>query len=611
MIFLKKWQNTPTMKGVILAGGEGARLFPSTKVTNKHLLPVFNRPMIHYPIDTLKRSGIREILIVTGADHAGDFMALLGSGSDFGVSFTYRIQDGSGGIAQALSLAEDFAGKEPIAVILSDNIFEDDFLEEVHYFKEGAKIFVKKVEDASRFGVVEMDEDGTVKSLEEKPSIPKSDFAQTGFYLYDSSVFDFIRMLEPSKRGELEITDVNDIYLQKGQLKASEVPGMWVDAGTHESLLEASILAQEAFDPDKIRARRPHLADIRFSQHVPKVTVGILTHDSEKYIEPCLTSLLGQDYENIEIVVLDNNSADHTIDLIEEQFKDVQIIESLENLGFARSHNEILRNTESDFYACVNADMIFEPNFISELLKSIEQKPIYGSSGGKIKRWDFESFSKGLKGTREMGKTNFLDSVGLRILKSHRFEDIGQGEVDCGQFDSPREVFGISGAAVMYRRKALEDTAFVNEEGEKEYFDESMFMYKEDVDLAYRLQWAGWKCHYIPQAVSYHDRTATSLGRKPLDILRNRSKKPKAINRLSYLNHQILLEKNFSEDFSTKVRGATFWYNFKVFLYLLVFETELLSEWWRFFRMRSQISERKRAMPRRVSKAEIEKFMES
>lgn len=599
------------MKGVILAGGTGSRLFPSTKVTNKHLLPIFNRPMIYYPIETLKRSGIRDILIVTGAEHAGDFMALLGSGSDFGVNFTYRIQDGSGGIAQALGLAEDFSAGESIGVILSDNIFEEDFSEDVYYFDHGAQIFVKEVEDAARFGVVEIDEDGTVKSIEEKPAMPKSNLAQTGFYLYDNQVFNFIRTLEPSKRGELEITDVNKIYLEKKLLRAAEVNGMWIDAGTHESLLEASILAQEAFDPDRLRARRPDLAKAKFTRHVPKVTVGVITHNSEKYIEPCLNSLLAQDYDNLEIIVLDSASSDHSIDILEEKFPDIKLIESQENIGFARSHNEILRQTQGDFYACVNVDMIFEPNFISQLVKSIDQKPIFGSSGGKVKRWDFEAFEKSLKGAREMGKTNFIDSAGLRILRSHRFEDIGQGEVDYGQYDHPRQIFGASGAAVLYRRKALEDVAFQNEDHEKEYFDESMFMYKEDVDLAYRLQWAGWKAHYTPYATCYHDRSATAFGRSTLSILKNRAKKPKLINRLSYLNHHILLEKNFSDEYSGKIRSATFWYNFKVFLYILIFETELLSEWWKYFKMRSQIKARKRAMPRRVSKAEIEKLMES
>ena len=244
-----------------MAGGAGERLFPSTKVTNKHLIPVFDRPMVHYPIQTLKNSGIRDILVVTNTENIGDFMRLLGSGVELGVNFTYKIQDGSGGIAQALSLASDFAGGDSIAMILADNIFEDDFTEEVLHFKSGAQIFVKEVEDPERFGVVELDKNGIVRSLEEKPALPKTNLAQTGLYLYDAQVFDFIQQIEPSERGELEITDVNRLYLERGQLRASKVFGMWVDAGTHESLLEASILAQEAFDPERVK--------LRLRQHSP------------------------------------------------------------------------------------------------------------------------------------------------------------------------------------------------------------------------------------------------------------------------------------------------------------------------------------------------------
>ncbi|MCL4164481.1 UNVERIFIED_CONTAM: hypothetical protein GTU68_006316, partial [Idotea baltica] len=233
------------MKGVILAGGTGSRLYPNTKVTNKHLLPVYNKPMVQYPIETLKRSGIRDILIVTGSDNAGDFMKLLGSGIDYGVHFTYRVQDGAGGIAQALSLAENFAQKEPLAVILGDNIFEDSFEQEIQNFKEGAHIFAKEVEDPRRFGVITLDDENRVTSIVEKPDIPPSKYAQTGFYIYDNKVFDYIKSIEPSIRGELEITDVNSLYVKNGSLTASIVPNLWVDAGTHTSLLEASILSQE------------------------------------------------------------------------------------------------------------------------------------------------------------------------------------------------------------------------------------------------------------------------------------------------------------------------------------------------------------------------------
>lgn len=602
------------MKGVILAGGTGSRLYPCTKVTNKHLLPVFNKPMIYYPIETLKRSGIQDILIVSSPEHAGDFMQLLGSGSEFNVNFTYKIQDGAGGIAQALSLAQDFAAGEPIAAVLSDNIFEDDFSETVLKFKSGAQIFVKEVEDPQRFGVVEIREDGSVRSVEEKPAFPKSPYAQTGLFVYDSQVFDFIRKIEPSKRGELEITDVNNLYLEKNQLRASKFSGMWADAGTHESLLEANMLAATAFDPERVKLYRQ--AKVKKAQDnqdavSPKVTIGILTHNSQKYLEPCLNSLLSQEYENLEIVVLDNHSEDQTINILRGKFESIRCIESDVNLGFAKGHNKILAQTDSHFYACLNVDMIFEPSFITHLVRAIDEKPTFGSAGGKLKRWDFEGHLKKSGQIRELGKTNFIDSVGVRILKNHRFEDIGQGEVDHGQFDQAKNLFGVSGAAALYRRKALEDVAFVNKDGHKEYFDEAMFMYKEDIDLAYRLQWAGWKSRYTPHAIGYHDRTVSVGNLSTWDLIRNRANKPSKVNQISYRNHQILLQKNYSGAFSNQTKGATSWYNFKVFAYLILFEQETLIEWFNLLRMRKNIKARRQAMPRRVSQEEIEILMEN
>lgn len=595
------------MKGVILAGGTGSRLFPSTKVTNKHLLPVFDRPMIAYPIQTLKDSGIRDILIITSADNAGDFLRLLGSGREYGVNLTYKIQDGSGGIAQALSLAESFAGNDNIAVILGDNIFEYDFAVDILNFKSGARIFIKHVDDPERFGVVEVGEAGIVRSIEEKPSLPKSNFAQTGFFLYDNNVFDYIHNLTPSERGEFEITDVNTIYLKNKELTASKVDGMWIDAGTHDSLLEASILAQEAFDVEKMKERKAKKALNEAIKNNKRVTAGLVVRNSEKYIIPSLESLQAQDYENTEVIVFDNNSTDETARIIREKFPEVKIIESEKNIGFARGHNTILAESEGDFYACLNIDMMFDQNFISELVKSLEEKPVYGAAGGKIKFWDFSVYEKG---SSSLGKTNFIDTVGLKILKSHRFEDIGQGEMDYGQFDKSREIFGVSGAAVMYRRKSLEDVSFINEQEEKEYFDESMFMYKEDVDLAYRLQWAGWKTNYAPQAIAYHDRTISFRGKNALEMIKNRIKKPKEVNRRSYLNHRVLLQKNFSKAFSSDIKNATSWYNLKVFFYILIFETELLGVWWNIFKMRGRIQKWRKKMPRRVTEKDIERLMQ-
>lgn len=231
------------MKGIILAGGTGSRLFPLTKVTNKHLLPVYDKPMIYYPLQTLITAGITEIMIVSGRGHAGHFLELLGTGMDFGISLTYEIQETSGGIAQALGLAESWADDDGVAVILGDNIFQDTVKSDVASFRKGAKIFLKEVMDAQRFGVAELRNDRVI-SIEEKPQYPKSHFAVTGLYLYDSEVFSIIRTLKPSGRGELEITDVNNNYIEKEMMQYTILQGFWSDAGTFDSLLRASILVQ-------------------------------------------------------------------------------------------------------------------------------------------------------------------------------------------------------------------------------------------------------------------------------------------------------------------------------------------------------------------------------
>jgi glucose-1-phosphate thymidylyltransferase len=232
------------MKGVILAGGTGSRLYPLTKVTNKHLLPVYDRPMIFYPIQTLVDAGIKEIMIVSGRGHAGHFLELLGSGADLGVKFTYEIQEEAGGIAQALGLAESFADDEDVAVILGDNIFQDNIKADVASFKGGAKIFLKKVPDAHRFGVAELNGDKVI-GIEEKPREPKSSFAVTGLYIYSNNVFKIIKTLKPSARGELEITDVNNYFVNNGTMEYRILDGFWSDAGTFESLLRAGLLIQK------------------------------------------------------------------------------------------------------------------------------------------------------------------------------------------------------------------------------------------------------------------------------------------------------------------------------------------------------------------------------
>jgi glucose-1-phosphate thymidylyltransferase len=235
------------MKGIILAGGTGSRLYPLTKGINKHLLPVGKYPMIFYPIARLKEAQINEILIVTGKEYIGSFVNILGSGSDFGVKLTYKIQDQSGGIAQALALAENFVHSDKCIVILGDNIFQYTIGEFANSFEKqgkGAKILIQQVSDPTRYGIAEINGDKII-SIEEKPEVPKSNFCVTGIYMYDSRVFDIIKTLKPSKRGELEITDVNNWYIEDNSLTYGELEGWWTDAGTFESLSNANRLAKD------------------------------------------------------------------------------------------------------------------------------------------------------------------------------------------------------------------------------------------------------------------------------------------------------------------------------------------------------------------------------
>ncbi|MFC1667042.1 sugar phosphate nucleotidyltransferase [Candidatus Omnitrophota bacterium] len=236
------------MKGIILAGGLGKRLEPLTRITNKHLLPVYNKPMIFYPIQTLVDAGIKDILIVTGGNHAGEFLRLLGNGKEFGLKhINYTYQNGQGGIAEALGLAEHFADNDKIVVILGDNIIEKSIKEYVDDFikqPKGAKILLKEVDDPERFGVVEV-KGNRILEIEEKPKKPKSRYAVTGIYMYDKRVFDIVKTLKPSDRGELEITDVNNDYIAHEQMTFAVLDGWWTDCGTYESLLNASNLVSE------------------------------------------------------------------------------------------------------------------------------------------------------------------------------------------------------------------------------------------------------------------------------------------------------------------------------------------------------------------------------
>lgn len=238
------------MKGIILAGGLGKRLYPLTKITNKHLLPIYDRPMIYYPLQTLINAGIKDILIVTGGNNAGDFLRLLGNGSEFGLKhLNYTYQHGEGGIAEALGLAEHFSDNGKIIVILGDNIIEENISPHIEEFKkqpDGAKILLKEVPEPNRFGVPVFENDKIIR-IDEKPKVPLSPYAVTGIYMYDHTVFDIIHTLKPSQRGELEITDVNNAYIKRGNLTYNLLRGWWTDAGTFESLFRASELVRENF----------------------------------------------------------------------------------------------------------------------------------------------------------------------------------------------------------------------------------------------------------------------------------------------------------------------------------------------------------------------------
>ncbi len=237
------------LRGIVLAGGTGSRLMPLTRVTNKHLLPVGGAPMIFHPIGKLRDAGVHDLLVVTGRDHMGDVIELLGSGSELGVDITYRVQDEAGGIAQALGLARDFAAGGPVCVVLGDNVFEDDLAPHAERFAakgSGAMVLLKQVPDPERFGVAELSSDGeSVLGIEEKPPKPKSALAVTGVYFYGADVFTIVSELKPSGRGEIEITDVNNAYIARGMLMFGVLGGEWTDAGTHPSYVRANRLVQE------------------------------------------------------------------------------------------------------------------------------------------------------------------------------------------------------------------------------------------------------------------------------------------------------------------------------------------------------------------------------
>jgi glucose-1-phosphate thymidylyltransferase len=235
------------MKGIILSGGSGTRLSPLTKITSKQLLPVYNKPMIFYPLETLLMAGVKDILIIVAPDHSDDYIKLLGSGEEYGARFTFKIQNKPEGLAQAFILGQDFIGTDNVCMILGDNIFEDNFSEIIKNFKTGGQVFAKEVKDPERFGVVKFDQNMKAVEIQEKPKVHLSNYAITGLYIYDNRVIEAAKQVKPSERGELEITELHNWYLQKNELKVDVVKGEWIDAGTFESLYNAGLLARRKF----------------------------------------------------------------------------------------------------------------------------------------------------------------------------------------------------------------------------------------------------------------------------------------------------------------------------------------------------------------------------
>lgn len=596
------------MKGVILAGGSGTRLFPNTKVTNKHLLPVYNQPMIYYPIQTLMRAGIKDILILPGKDNAGDFAKLLGSGKEFNANFQFKVQDHAGGLSYAVSLAEDFVGDDNFVVIFGDNIIEDNIVEDVQNFEDGAKVFLKRVPDPERFGIAELD--GTqVKNIEEKPKEPKSDWCVIGMYMYDSKAFDYIRTLKPSERGELEITDLNNIYIKKGKMKAGFIKGYWFDTGTHGSMVDAAHAIKHHDKP---------LEPLSLEQKdSPKVVAGGILYDTKewgygtsKYLEYFIDSIKAQDYPNIELVFVDNSEEEQNAntDFLQKHHPEAKIIRPGFNTGYGKANNlmiEYARDVKADYYLATNVDMIYEPGVVTELVNAIMKTPQIASTTCKVKRWDFEQ-----RDTENKGKTNFIDTAGHQMTKEHRFLDRGQGEIDHGQYDEEDEIFGPSGALAMYRMSALDDVAYLNEEGRREYYDELMFMYKEDVDLNYRLQFAGYKSVYTSKVLVYHDRSVEARGKGILGIIRGRIGRRKQYKEWSWLNHHIILKKMVDSKTPKEVRLKTWLYELKSNFYVLIFESHLIKQRFKLFKMRKQILARKQQIKKRVNvKKHIEKLM--
>jgi GT2 family glycosyltransferase len=347
------------------------------------------------------------------------------------------------------------------------------------------------------------------------------------------------------------------------------------------------------------------------AKNAPKVAIGFILYNSMKYLPDFLETLMKQDYSNTVIYAINANQDKENDDVkyIRENYPEIKLIQPGFNTGFAKGHNIMMNQSiedKAEFYLAINFDMILEQNFVSELLNVVIKTPRIGSATGKLKRWDFEN-----KNNSDQGKTNFIDTTGLKVTKEHRFLDRAQGDIDHGQYNKEEEIFGSSGAAVMYRLSALKDVAFVNKDGKIEFFDELMFMYKEDVDLAYRLQWGGYKCIYNPDAIAYHDRTIAAKGSGILSVIKNRWGRESKFKEWSWVNHHIILKKFIDNDFSFKIKWKTFIYELKTFFYILFFEPFLLKQFLTLWKLRKEVRDRKDQIKKRIDvKKNIERWME-
>lgn len=354
------------MKGIVLAGGMGTRLYPLTKITSKHLLPVYDKQMIFYPIETLKNAGIKDILVISDPKNIHLYKELLGTGADEGLHFEYKVQDRPKGLPEAFILGEDFIGGDNVALILGDNIFEDNFSQAVQTFKGGGRIFAKEVTDPERFGVVEFDKDSRVVSIEEKPSIPRSNFAIPGLYIFDARVVAYAKELTPSKRGELEIVDIQNKYLTKGELDVHKVEGAWIDAGTFDSLYKASKMIKE---------KKGEIDKSRSNVVVLTVTYGSRWLFLSKVVEEVM-----KDPHVHEFVIVDNGSSiqDKLKECVLKYGSRITILRNEKNTGSAGgfAHGlEYVRTTDNDFVLVLDDDNVPERDAIGQFLEIKKRIP--------------------------------------------------------------------------------------------------------------------------------------------------------------------------------------------------------------------------------------------